>query len=274
MALKRKTPSKKRRKPAWRVMIPGGKLLPSMTLDQLRAMKDAHAYLTRPIAGPPRIALAIQGFRYLEMFGAACLVENKYPALTRCWNDLAMFKGNPAFAEGMFIPSWVLIDFPCGPASRTALDHFESFLATSGQLPRFKPFIDAARASRLGLYEDVLRSRDVARFRELFTHRVVDVYPSMEAGDPGEIVLVRVLEIEGQSYFWGDMKAFPAQARDAIENMVLDKLLDLGSDDTDPLPKYETFMKLAGPYWASIVAEGEDLPILEPNHLLGYYDER
>lgn len=116
----------------------------------------------------------------------------------------------------------------------------------------------------------MLRSQEVARFRELFTQRVVDAHPSLEAGEPGEIILGRFFELNGQLYFWGDVKAFPAAARDAIEGMVLDKLLNAGLLDHDPSAHYETFMKLAGPYWMSVVASDDRLPILEPDHYRTY----
>jgi hypothetical protein len=59
----------------------------------------------------------------------------------------------------------------------------------------------------------------VARFREFFTERVIDVHPSFEQGEPGEIVLARTIEFDGVVYFWGDIKAFPGAKREAIESM-------------------------------------------------------
>lgn len=270
---KTKAPRRKRN-PAWHALVPGGKILPSMTLEQLRAVKDMHAQLTAGFEGPKVIGYAIRAFRFLEMFGAACILENKHPALTRCHTELeSLFSRDPAFAGGMFVSSWMLMDFPCGPGGATALDHFEQFLAGNGQVEHFRLFIDAARASRLGLYQSVLRSTEVARFREMFTQRVVDAYPSIEPGAPGEIVLGRIMTLDGQVYFWGEVKAFPAESHETIENMVLDRLLDAGLLDPDPSPMYEEFMKLAGPYWMSITAKNEQLPILDFDHYRSYLDE-
>ena len=254
-------------------MVPGGEILPSMTLEQLSAMKNVHALLTAKFDGPPVLGYAIRSFHFLEMFGAACIVQNKYAALNRCHQELErLFGKDPAFAEGLFVPSWVLMDFPCEPGGATVLDHFEQFLAGSGQLEPFRTFIDAARASRLGLYQSVLRSQEVARFRELFTQRVVDAHPSLEPGEPGEMVLGRLMELDGQIYFWGDVKAFPAGARAAIEEMVLDRLADTGLLEADPSAQYEAFMKLGGPYWMSVVASDDRLPILPPDHYRTYQD--
>lgn len=133
-------------------MVPGGKILPSMTLDQLRAMKDVHALLTEKTDGPPVIGYAIRSFRFLQMFGAACMVEKKYPALNRCNQELErLFSKDPAFADGLLVQSWMLINFPCDSQGLTVLDHFEQFLSGNGHLEEFRVFIDAARVSRLGL---------------------------------------------------------------------------------------------------------------------------
>ncbi len=50
---KLKKPKKPRKKPAWVSMVPGGKVLPTMTLDQLRNVKEVHALLTEKFPGPP-----------------------------------------------------------------------------------------------------------------------------------------------------------------------------------------------------------------------------
>lgn len=236
-------------------------------------MKHVHALLTERIAGPPGFGYALRSFRFLTLFGAACVVEDKYPALTRCWNDLqGLFGKDAAFRDGIFIPSWVFMDFPCGPGGRTVLDLFEAFLAESEQLERFDRFIRAARASRLGLYQEVQRSPQALRLRDVLTQDLVDVHPSIERGEPGEVLLLRPLALEGEAYGWGDAKAFPARARDEIVEMVLRKLHFFPSPE-DPRREYETFMKLAGPYWMSCVARDPDLPILEPDHYRTYFDD-
>lgn len=270
---------KRKRKPAWRTFIPGGKILPSMTFDELRAMKETHRLLTQEFKGPPAIGRSIRAFRMLQLFGAACAVEGKHPALTRCTKELdALFGKDAAFAEGLFVPSWALMNFPCGPGELTALDHFERFLQDAGQLERLRPFIEAARPSRLGLYQSVLRTTELARFRELFTDRVIDMTPQFDEGDPGEIVLGRLMVLDGQTYFWGGVKIFPPSALETVQNMVLDRLLDsqwvdFTQPDPNLAPAYENFMRLAGPYWMSVVATNEQLPVLDPNHYRTYFDQ-
>jgi hypothetical protein len=112
----------------------------------------------------------------------------------------------------------------------------------------------------------------VARFREFFTERVIDVHPSFEQGEPGEIVLARTIEFDGVVYFWGDIKAFPGAKREAIESMVIDKLVLMADDVSKPEELYERFMKFAGPYWMSVIANNHELPILSPDHYLTYLE--
>jgi hypothetical protein len=38
----------------------------------------------------------------------------------------------------------------------------------------------------------------------------------------------------------------------------------------DPAAQYETFMKLAGPYWMSCVTKNDAVPILDPGHYRAY----
>lgn len=240
------------------------------SLDELSHMKEVHELLSAPVSGPPALAYAVQSFRFLQMFGITSVVQNNPPALSRCWKDLeGRFMQDPAFSAEVFIPSWILLDFPCGPDGRTAVDYFETWLGSHSQLQPFKKFIDAVRPTRLGLYQEVVRSKRVARYRELFTGRVIEAYPSVERGEPGELILARALELDGSVYFWDEVKAFPADSLQAIEDMVGAKLFYFGNQASSAA-RYESFMKLAGPYWMSVVGSNDALPILAPNHYLTY----
>lgn len=77
-----------KKKPDWHAMLPGQKGPATYSLEELRSAKRVHEFLTEPIPGPRGIASHIRAFRYLLFFGIACVVEDKYPALTRCWKDL------------------------------------------------------------------------------------------------------------------------------------------------------------------------------------------
>lgn len=261
-------------KPAWRVMLPGGVSRAAFSLDELRAAKQAHAFLTEQAPGPEGIARYIRAFRYLLFFGVACVAEDKYPPLTRCWKDLERrFLHDAAFADGVMVQSWILMDFPFGPAGQTALDYFEEFLEGTEARAQMQSFLDAARGSRLGLHQDVMRTKKVDKFRELLTGRVIETFPSVEGYGKGEILLARAMVSGDQVFLWGNPKGFPKEAKDKIEDMVINKLFYFDDDD-DPIVQYETFMKLAGPYWMSCVCSNHDAPVLDPGHYRTYLDRQ
>lgn len=265
--------------PAWTAILPGGRSPSNYSLDDLRAAKAAHAFLTEELPGPPAIADYIRAFRFLLFFGIACVAEDKYPPLTRCWKDLERrFMRDPAFDDGVFVQSWVLLDFPFGPSGETALDYFEAFLKGTEVGPQLRPFIEDARRSRLGLHQDVKRTKSVGKFRELLSGKVTDAFPSVDEYGKGEIFLIRAMPCGDEVFFFGNPKGFPKERKEQIEDMVLDKLFAfhaaLQLDAEDPLAQYERFMKLAGPYWMSCVCSDEDAPILDPDHYATYLDRR
>jgi hypothetical protein len=108
--------AKAKKKPAWLSMLPGGLEPSRFTLDELRNMKKAHGFLTERVDGPPGIAEYVRAWRFLLFFGIACVADDKYPPLTRCWKELEkLFMSEPTFEDGMFVQSWALMDFPFGP---------------------------------------------------------------------------------------------------------------------------------------------------------------
>jgi hypothetical protein len=261
-----------KKKPAWLSILPGNLDPSRFTLDELRAVKAAHAFFTDEIDGPPVFRNYLRAYRFLLFFGIACVVEDKYPALTRCWKDLEKrFMADPAFEDGIFVQSWILMDFPFGPEGETALDYFEDFLETSEVPPDFQQFINGARQSRLGLYQDTGRTRGAASFRELISDRTISAFPSVEAYGKGEILLTRAIPDGNQVFFWGDPKGFPREVKAQIEAMVLRKLFYFDEEKT-PASQFEAFMKLAGPYWMSCVTKNEATPILDPDHYRTYLD--
>ncbi len=263
-----------KKKPAWRSILPGNLDLSRFTLDELRDMKAAHAFLTETIEGPPGFGEYMRAYRFLLFFGIACVAEDKYPALTRCWKDLErLFMSDPAFGDGVFVQSWALMDFPFGPERQTVLDYFEEFVKGTETGPLFQRFVDEARKSRLGFYQDTGRTKTVANFRELISGRTISAFPSVDAYGKGEILLTRAIRHGEQVFFWGDPKGFPKETKGQIEDMVRDKLFYF-TEETTPEAQFEAFMKLAGPYWMSCVTKDEAVPILEPNHYRMYLDRR
>jgi hypothetical protein len=104
------------------------------------------------------------------------------------------------------------------------LDYFERFLDGVDEAARFAAFIKAARASRLGLHQDVLRTKKIAKFRELLSGEVTEAVPSVVEYGRGEILLARMLTYADEVYVFGDPKGFPREARNQIKEMVRDKM--------------------------------------------------
>lgn len=258
-------------KSPWLTTVPAG-MLSKLSLEELRAFNGTHEFLTEPIQGPEGIAYHIRGYRYLLFFAIACIAENKYPRLTRCWKQLdRLFMRSPPFDDDLFVQAWILFDFPFGPKGETALDYFEAFLAGSEGGTQFQYFIDEARKSRLGLYEDVMRTKNVSKVRELFTGCTVSAVRSVEEYGRGEIWVVRMIEYRGEVFLFGDPKGWPKETKRKLQNMVADKFFYFPGD-TD-VERYTNFMKLAGPYWMSCVTKDESVPILDPDHYQTYLDE-
>lgn len=260
-----------KKRPAWLSIVPPG-VAAKLSLDELRAFKGTHTFLTEPIAGPEGLAYHVRGYRYLLFFAAGCMANDSHPALNRCWKELErLFLREPLFSNDLFVQSWILFDFPVGPKGETMLDYFEEFLTGSEGAERLQYFIDEARKSRLGLYQDVGRTKAVSKFRELFTKNVVSAVRSVEDYENGEIFLTRMIEYRGEVFLFGDPKCWPAGMRGQLEDMVADKMLDvldgLAEVVADPYPR---FMKLAGPYWMSCVTKNEAVPILPPDHYRSY----
>ena len=263
-----------KRKPAWLSTLPGGLDSSRFTLDELRNVKEVFAALSERVDGPEVIADCVRGFRFLLFFGLACVVEDKHPPLTRCWKELEpLFIKDPALDDGIFVQSWIFMDFPFGPKGETTLDYFEAFLRSIPEGAQFQRFIDAARKSRLGLHQDVMRTKKAAKFRELLSGQVRTMIPSVQDYDKGEILLGRAIAYGDQVFFFGDPKGFPKETKTQIEEMILDKLfyvVDLEEELGPVEAAYEKFMKLAGPYWMSCVTKNDDLPILMPDHYRTY----
>ncbi|MFI5299556.1 MAG: hypothetical protein ACHREM_15810 [Polyangiales bacterium] len=259
-------------KAPWHAVLPNGMGPAAFTLDELRAAKHAHGFATEPIEGPEGIAYVLGAFRSLLLFGMACVGDDTYPPLTRCWRDLnRLFKDDPAFRGDVFIQSWILMDFPFGPNGETALDYFEVFLKETDAGTIGEPFIDAARKSRLGLHQNVMRSKQVGRFRELFTGAVTSTFPTVEEYGSGEILLSRMVAYDDQVFVFGDARGFPKEAKRQVEDMVTNELVYF--DAPSPIAQYEKFMKLAGPFWMSRITNNEDVPALGPDHYLSYLDD-
>lgn len=268
-------PTKKRVKPAWLTMTPGGRGLPPLSLEQLAKLDDSHPLLSEAFPGPPELGARVRAFRVLMMHALARVADGEARALERAWRELERYFGRDAsFRLGYFVPSWLLLDFPSEPGGRTAAELYEDFARSAGR-EDLAELVAELRATRLGVYQEVSTSPTAVRLRELYTEREIDVAATFEQGAPGELYLGRLVELGRAWHFWGEFSSFPAEARDKMVEMIGDKLSKLSADvaaENRPAA-YERLMKLAGPYWMSIVGGDADMPILDPAHYESYLGE-
>jgi len=258
--------------PEWMNILPVSS--DKLTFEQLRNFKDFHALINIQDFGPnapASVKYAIRSFRFIYLFAVILIDEKRFPALNRCWDDLhSRFGKDFVFNDGMAAEAWIFFNFPLNKEGRTVLDEFEDFnRINEAQSEEFQQFIQAAKVSRLGLYQEILSTSRVTKFKELFTDEVISTIRSVPEYNHGEIFLGRILEVGGDRFLFGDPSCFPADRKEEIMFMVTNKMAAYGSEDS-MAEDYEKFMRLSGPYWMSVVSDDKDAEILMPDHWMRY----
>jgi hypothetical protein len=241
-----------------------------LSFAELKPFKDVDRYLNAPVQGPAEIQYLVTHYRKLAVFGHFLIAENKYPALNRCWDELeSLFMNDPAFEDGVFVQAWIFIDFPLDPQGTTVLDLYAAAMQGNEAFNQaIGPFVQSMGNSRLGLYQEVLGTRNRIRFIELISGDKVSVENSIVEYQKGEVFLIRIVHIADRAFIFGDPKTWPGIYRDQLESMVENKLFYF--DAPTKKGQYEKFMKYAGPYWFSCVATDKGIPILDPDHYKYY----
>ncbi len=243
-----------------------------LPLDVLRQFQEFEKSVHSEMAGydklPATAAYGMRCFSKLQMFGMALAMSGEYEAAQRCLTNLMEeFNSDAAFADGVTLHSWFLFNFPLRSGGETIA--FEVLRSTPGFADELGPFVVEANQSRLGLYEVIKSMRDSCVIKELFTDRKVLLNHSLET-PPGNIALIRVMRVKDEQVAFGDTNEFPAERKGTIQGMVAQKMMAY-FPDKDPSKSYEFMMRLAGPYWFSIVARDYQGDILDPDHYLSYY---
>jgi len=261
----------------WKEILPKEINLDQLSFEQCRSFKQLYAMLTESVGGPPGYRIFYRFSMHFLFYASCCRVENKFPALTRCWSALEKNFLTTRFDNEWFVYFWMLCDFPLGKDSdKTLIDHFHEFMIAEGSglsavdREHFEHFFQQLRASRLGFYQEILSTTKVTKFRELFTGKVVSTIRSVPDYDSGEIFLGRIVFHLGDAFLIHNPNNFPPEAKASVEQMIRDKLFYLAESGNDSVD-YEKFMKLAGPYLMSVTNDDEDCPILDPDDYLRYY---
>lgn len=245
-----------------------------LPLDILRQFqefeKSVHAEMNDYEKLPEIAAYGMRCFSKLRMFGMALAMSGEYQAAERCLNHLMQeFNHDSAFTDGVTLHSWFLFNFPVVSGGSTIA---AEVLRKSPELAvELAPFVTNAIMSRLGLYEVVKGSRDSCLMKELFTDQKVFINHPLETPS-GNIALIRVMRIRDEHHVFGDTCEFPVERKATIQDMVARKMMT-HFPDNDLRKSYESMMRLAGPYWFSIIARDSQGDILDPDHYLSYHED-
>ena len=99
----------------WKDILPAGISVSDLSLDECRNFKNFNALMesiTHDVQGPPGFRMFYQLMHHLLFYGICCIEENKFPALTKCWNELLpLFITNEQDSDWLAY-CWIFCDFP------------------------------------------------------------------------------------------------------------------------------------------------------------------
>ena len=249
----------------WAAMLRNAKVV---DLQAVRQMKEAHRALFR-VEGPPEIGAFVRMFRLTSLFGFFAMEQKRFPVLNRAWADLQWILKHPE-ADEFSLASWLFFDLPMTEDGRTLVEVFGAEIAPEND--DMRAFVEVARKSRYGIYTDAGGTRSSQRLLELVARRRATVTRGVDS-DPGELFFTRVIESGGMKFMLGDTRGWPASHLESVTDMVIGRVSDSAwlTPESSPVEAYEKFMKLAGPYWFSMLySQTDDDPVLEPVHYLSY----
>ncbi len=262
---------------SWKSLLPKKVDVDQLTFEQCLAFSNYYKVLTRKRGGPVGYRIFYRYNLHLLMYGMCCIQEEKYPALNRCYEELSGYFLTDVFDNEWMVYLWVFCDFPIEKDSeRSVLDCFFEFLTENeGSIPKsevvhFHGFYQAMASSRLGLYEEILSTKKITKFREMFTGKVISAVRSVPDYESGEIFVGRIVSYLGDSFLIHDPRNFPPAAKQAVAQMYADKFFYI-SDTMDDAVDYEAFMRLAGPYTMAVTNVDTRVPVLLPDHYEVYY---
>ena len=262
----------------WKRTLPKGIDITALSLEDCRNFKHFHermASLSTEVSGPPGFCIFYPLMHHLLLYAMCCLQENTFPALNKCWDALSPFTTDSYDCEWL-VYCWIFCDFPLvEKKSEVLLDHFEAFMLGGPLEPsdiseHLRPFCSIMKASRLGLYQEVLSSSKITKYKELFTNRSITASRGCSDYDPGEIFLTRIVTYLGDTFSVHAAKSYPGTVKRQVEGMIRNKMHYISST-TNESADYERFMTLAGPYWMSCTDPNESTMILFPDEYTFYY---
>ncbi|OED44231.1 hypothetical protein AB833_01955 [Chromatiales bacterium (ex Bugula neritina AB1)] len=260
---------------SWKTLLPPKVKTSDLTLDECRNFSQFYKLLTRKLKGPIGWQIFYRYTHHLFLFGMCCIQENKFPAVTRAHDLLNGYFITPEFDNDWLVLLWLFCDFPVEEGStETVIDYFQKFMKENplpeNEQPHLAAFCQKLKASRLGLYEEILSTKKVTRFRELFTGKVINTVRSVPDYESGEIFVGRITGYLGHKFLIHDPRNFPPAHKAMIKSMYAAKFFYV-SETMDDAHDYDLFMRLTGPYTMSVTCGDPSVPILAPDLYQNFY---
>lgn len=252
-----------------------GRKSSELPLDDLRRVKEFEKMVEDLMRINDKLGASVaaihNSFIKAQIFGLALSVNNQFPSLKNCLDDLmGRFADDVVFQDGVGLHAWAFLNFPATRGGRPI------GCEIAETMPELKPFLDVAVKTRMGVFEIIKGTNTECYLCELFTGKQLKLTQSLETLggiSVGNLILARPISIFGEHVVLGDISEFPAANRSKIEDMISRKMTKYFHHEDDSV-SYETMMTLAGPYWFSMVAKGKKNDILSPDHYLKYYSQK
>ncbi len=263
---------------SWKNILPPEIKINKLSFAECKAFKGYYELLTKKLSGPKGFNIFYPIKHHLLFYAMCCIQEQRFPALNNCWNELWQFFKKAKLDNEWLMHCWILCDFPIDNKNNlTMLDYFYEFVVNNQfmeniHIEHINSFVKIMKASRLGLYQEILSTSKTTKFKELFTNKVISTIRSVPYYESGEIFLGRIINCFGDSFLMHDPVNYPSIYKDTVTDMVKNKLFYISESESE-IKDYEKFMKLAGPYWISATLGHEDDVIFSPDHYLSYYNE-
>lgn len=260
----------------WKNYLPKGLDINRLTLDECRNFKDFYDLLNAPVGGPIGYQVFNRFKLHLLYYGLSCINDKKFPSLNKCWDSLSPHFLNDDYDNEWLVFFWMFCDFQLETGkSKTLIEYFGEFITENSLLNEsedvriFNYFIDQMKRSRLGFYQEILSTKTVTKFKEMFTGNVISTVRSVPYYESGEIFLGRIVSYQDDNFLIHDPKNFPREVKDNLENMIKTKMFYIAESGCDS-KDYQEFMLLSGPYLMSITHNDESCPIFSPDEY-SYY---
>ncbi|MBF0360959.1 MAG: hypothetical protein HQK49_08100 [Oligoflexia bacterium] len=221
---------------------------------------------------PEEIKYGIQSFTSVEMLAIALFMteDSKFSSVRRCHDDIMLkFKEDSMFDDGITLMNWIIFNFPSSEGGTPIAN--ELLKAETKILPGLVPFIKEGLNSRFGMYEILADKKNSCHIKEVITEKEYILNQTLGGIPKGNLALIRVMNLLDKLIaFGGTIPEFPKEKKEEITVMIVRKML-MYFGNKNPNYSYETMMRLAGPYWFSIVARDYTDDILNPDYYTTYY---